>query len=738
MCFDAVTGKNRNVFFLAPTQKQGRSIIWEDLKKRLDNIGEANESRLEMRVPTQDGGHSTIFIAGWENRENFRGMKAYKIIFDEVDTMRDFFIGWQEIFRPALTDTGGGAIFSGTPKKENPNLRRLEKIAEKDSDYQAFHFTTRDNPYINPQEIDKAKQELDQDTYRQEYEAEYIDNAGALFHYDSLVDVFSNTVEKDNEKYLIVDIADDGSDKTIFSFWEGMEEYLREEFAHLNTEGIIEKIREYAARERIPMSHIAVDSIGVGAGVASSSLLDGIIGYKSSYAPIKTDQSIVHLPNVGHNSNVPLISEYKNLRSQCVFTLADNVNQHKIASRCTGRQKEVIIEELSVYQDASQGDGKRMATQKEDVKEIIGRSPDCFIAGTKVKTPNGETNIENLKVGDEVTTPFGSTKIAYTIEKQTDVLYTIDSILTGTGNHRIFSGSSFSPLDTYIIRVYNYYISNKYNNYIWKILSLLSIRLKNIGFRGLVDISTIAHTKTELSNQDSLSTGKYGKIQTKKKFPKDLIYTTLTVILLIITRIIWLVLEEVSIILSTLKNIGWRTGKKESEILIRREKWLASGINQQKEGTGIKKTQSSVGKKQKEQAKSVKDAVSPIKVLGKMASVLTIAVKSFIIELKNITRTGNVSFAERLLVSGVVNKPKLVQEVAVQKVDGIKVYSLTLENHNVYFANNILVENCSDTWIMRMYFVIRGKMVTERAPFISKQNEYFDRAFHNQKHNSAR
>jgi hypothetical protein len=376
MTFDSVSGKDRNVFFVAPTQKQARSIVWEDLKKRLNNIGEANESRLEMKVPTQDGGYSTIYIAGWENRENFRGMKAYKIIFDEVDTMRDFFIGWQEIFRPALTDTGGGAIFSGTPKKENPNLRRLEKIAEKDSDYEAFHSTTRDNPFINPLEIDKAKQELDQDTYRQEYEAEYIDNAGALFHYDSLVDVFSNTVDKENAKYLIVDIADDGSDKTKFSFWEGLEEYKRESYAHLNTEGIIDKIREYANQDRIPFSHIAVDAIGVGAGVASSSLLDGIIGYKSSYSPIKTDQSIVYLPNVGHNQNHPLISEYKNLRSQCGFTLANLVNNHQIASRCTGRDKEVIIEELSVYQDASKGDGKRMMTQKEDVKEIIGHSPD--------------------------------------------------------------------------------------------------------------------------------------------------------------------------------------------------------------------------------------------------------------------------------------------------------------------------------------------------------------------------
>jgi hypothetical protein len=377
MVFDAVTGKDRNIFYIAPTQIQARKIIWEALKSRLNGIGEINESRLEVKLPTADKGFSTIFVSGWENRENFRGMKAYKIVFDELDTMKDFFIGWQEIFRPALTDTAGGATFIGTPKKENPNLRRLEKIAEKDSDYEAFHFTTADNPHILKSEIEKARQELDHDTYRQEYEAEYLDNAGSLFRYTSLVDVFTNTIVKQNERYLIVDIADDGSDKTIFSFWEGLEEYHREEFERLNTENIIDKIREYKADQKIPMSHIAVDAIGVGAGVASSSLLDGIIGFKSSYMPIKTDLSPVVLPNVGRTSEAPLVSDYRNLRSQCLFTLADLVNNHKIASNVTGRQKEVIIEELSVYQDVSKGDGKRQAMSKEDIKAIIGRSPDA-------------------------------------------------------------------------------------------------------------------------------------------------------------------------------------------------------------------------------------------------------------------------------------------------------------------------------------------------------------------------
>jgi len=377
MCFEAVSGKDRNIFYIAPTQTQARDIIWELLRKRLAGVGEFHEQRLECKVPTIDGGFSIMKLAGWENRENFRGKSAHKIVFDELDTMKSFFISWQEIFRPALIDTAGTATFIGTPKKENPNLRRLEKVAETDPDFACFHFTTLDNPYLPQIEKDKAKAELDHNTYKQEILAEYVDNIGSLFRYDALVDVFSNTVVKTDRKYLIVDVADDGTDKTTFSFWEGVEEYRREEFARLNTESIIMKIKEYAQQDRIPYSQIVVDAIGVGSAVASNSALDGIIGYKGSFAPIKTDENIVRLPNVGYASEaVSLTSDYKNLRSQCMFTLAEKINNHEIASKITGRFKEMIIEELATYQDASTGDGKRMATQKEDVKAIIGRSPD--------------------------------------------------------------------------------------------------------------------------------------------------------------------------------------------------------------------------------------------------------------------------------------------------------------------------------------------------------------------------
>lgn len=370
----------RKVIYKAPTQDQARKIIWEALKNRLAGIGVPNEQQLSMKLKNEDGDYSTIYIGGWENRENDRGMTdVVHVTFDETDTLKNFFVAWKEIYRPMFLDTSGSADFIGTPKKENPNLRRLEKEAEGKMDWACFHFTSRDNPFLSREELIKLEEDYrdDRNTYKQEILAEHLENSGALFKYTALIDMFSNTIDKTNEKYLIIDVADDGTDKTIFNFFNGLESYRIESFERLNTEGIINQTREYQREERIPMSHTAVDAIGVGAGVASSSLLDGIVGFKSSYGAIKTDIDPVRLPNVHYVNDAPLVSEYANLRSQCVFILSQKVNNHEVACKVEDvRIKERIIEELSLYQDVSSGDGKRMATKKEDIKAVLGRSPD--------------------------------------------------------------------------------------------------------------------------------------------------------------------------------------------------------------------------------------------------------------------------------------------------------------------------------------------------------------------------
>lgn len=370
----------RKVLYIAPTQKQAENIIWSALKSRLVGIGVPNEQKLQMKVPNEDGETSIIYVGGWENRENYRGLAdVVHITFDETDTLKDFFISWLEIFRPMFLDTGGTADFIGTPKKENPNMKRLEKdFKEKGESFECFHFTSKDNPHLDPLEIEAMEREYENDrnAYVQEILAEYVDNTTSLFRYSSIVDTFTNSIDKTSDKFLIVDVAGEGEDKTKFSYWEGLEEIFRETYQNLRTEDVIQKIREIATSKQIPYSHIAVDAIGIGEGVASSSLLEGIIGFKSSYSAIRTDTSIISLPNLHYTKDAPLVTDYANLRSQCVFKLAGLINNHKVSSKVAGRDKENIIEELSIYQDVSKGDGKRLATAKEDVKKVLGRSPD--------------------------------------------------------------------------------------------------------------------------------------------------------------------------------------------------------------------------------------------------------------------------------------------------------------------------------------------------------------------------
>lgn len=369
----------RKVIYIAPTQIQAREIVWAALKNRLYGIGTPNEQKLQMTVPNDDGTESTILVGGYENRENYRGLTdVIHITFDETDTFKGFFQAWSDIFRPLFLDTRGTANFIGTPKKENPNLRRLEKEFEGRNDCASFHFTSRDNPHISKEEIDDMEREYEgnRESYRQEVLAEHIEDTGALFNYSAVLDVFSNAVAKTDDKYLIVDVAGDGSDAIIFSYWQGLVEYKRTRYDRLNSYSVRDEIRQEARAHKIPFSHVIVDAVGVGEHLPHDPLLDGILGFKSSFAAIKTDLDIVKLPNVKYLDTNRLTSDYKNLRSQCIFTLADLVNNHKIASEVEGEGKERIIEELQLYQDASKGDGKRFATPKDELKEMLGRSPD--------------------------------------------------------------------------------------------------------------------------------------------------------------------------------------------------------------------------------------------------------------------------------------------------------------------------------------------------------------------------
>lgn len=170
------------IAYVATTFAQARDIAWEELKKQLKPVFACppNESRLEIKTKTQSGGESVITLRGWESIETLRGLSFDFLVIDEVASMRDFWSSWQEVIRPTLADRKGEVMFLGTPKGFN-HLYDLYNLQNKDSDYKSFHFTSYDNPHIPKEEIDKAREEMSETRFAQEFLADFRKVEGLVY-----------------------------------------------------------------------------------------------------------------------------------------------------------------------------------------------------------------------------------------------------------------------------------------------------------------------------------------------------------------------------------------------------------------------------------------------------------------------------------------------------------------------------------------------------------------------------
>src|SRR3990167_11073603 len=112
MVFKAVSTKDARVVYIAPTFQSARDIAWEQLRKRVSGIASnINETRLEMEVANRFKGESKIFLRSWDSVETLRGQYFDFIVLDEVAQYKSFWVNWQEVLRPALTDKKGEAMF---------------------------------------------------------------------------------------------------------------------------------------------------------------------------------------------------------------------------------------------------------------------------------------------------------------------------------------------------------------------------------------------------------------------------------------------------------------------------------------------------------------------------------------------------------------------------------------------------------------------------------------------------
>lgn len=124
-------------------------------------------------------GIEVVFLSA-DQPDSLRGYGFSFIIIDEADFIDDRV--FYEIIRPSLSDKQGQMIAISTPRRKNSWFHKMFLQGKENNDeIKSFHFPSSLNPYLDPSEIESARQSLPEMSFRREYLAEYVDEGGEVF-----------------------------------------------------------------------------------------------------------------------------------------------------------------------------------------------------------------------------------------------------------------------------------------------------------------------------------------------------------------------------------------------------------------------------------------------------------------------------------------------------------------------------------------------------------------------------
>lgn len=190
-------------WIIAPTRQMVKDLFWEPLKERADRLKwriSKNETDLTIeRLSTR----ARYTLHSGERPERLRGRGLNRAIVDEASDMDATM--WPEVIRPALADRRGDALFTGTPSGRNHFYTMFQDAADK-PDWARFQFKTIHNPYIDPAEIAAIRASVDDRTFRQEMEADFVEYLGAAYSYhDPTIHCIERPFDPNRPIYAMLD-----------------------------------------------------------------------------------------------------------------------------------------------------------------------------------------------------------------------------------------------------------------------------------------------------------------------------------------------------------------------------------------------------------------------------------------------------------------------------------------------------------------------------------------------------
>jgi predicted phage terminase large subunit-like protein len=198
---DPANVQKKPVWLVGPAQPQMKQIYWNvllDLARKVTRDFVVNDGNITLVNGVQIG------LRGADRPDNMRGSGLWDVTIDEYADMKPHV--WESILRPALADVKGTGLFIGSPKGRN-HFYRLCEAAKNDTtgEWEYFHFTTLDNPFIDPREVEAARVTMSAATFRQEFMASFETGGSDVLKVEWLKR--SSEEPKEGDWFVAVDLA---------------------------------------------------------------------------------------------------------------------------------------------------------------------------------------------------------------------------------------------------------------------------------------------------------------------------------------------------------------------------------------------------------------------------------------------------------------------------------------------------------------------------------------------------
>lgn len=173
------------VWYVAPTDEDARELAFAPLKSEIpgDLLAAKPKESPPREIRLVNGSRLVFKSAASQGR----GRGLDHVVIDEAGEVGNRQNGyWPEVIRPSLSDTAGTALVIGTPKGRNFFFDLKQRGDDPDDGEVNTHTaTTYDNPYVPDAEVEGARSTLPERVFRQEYLAEFVDESGTVFTYDT-------------------------------------------------------------------------------------------------------------------------------------------------------------------------------------------------------------------------------------------------------------------------------------------------------------------------------------------------------------------------------------------------------------------------------------------------------------------------------------------------------------------------------------------------------------------------